>query len=250
MVKTKDELDTIRSFEYQWKNLADSKYLISDETWRNNVDNYILDELGVTRDWIRGKTVIDVGCGGGRWTYGFVKLGCQVTALDVSEGPCNLIRKNVPQAEVVMTDLFELPKILRNRKFDIVWCWGVIHHTNNPHKAFDTLLGLMSEDSLLHLYVYSFNRGIRVKTLRWILGLFSINDRESIIRLLVRLGILHGSIHELFDSLSTQINHEIPETELRSWFEEHNLSYMHHTPQWSKTSRDLFVTGKKIGIKN
>lgn len=194
--------------------------------------------------------MIDVGCGGGRWSYGFVKLGCEVTALDVSEGPCNQTRNNVPQAEIVMIDLFEIPKILKNRKFDIIWCWGVIHHTGNPHRAFDTLVSLMHENSLLHLYVYSFNRGIKVKTLRRILGVFSLKYRELIIRALVKLGILHGSIHELFDSLSTQINYEIPETELKSWFEERNLNYICHTPQWAKASRDLFVTGKKVLTKN
>ena len=62
---------------------------------------------------IKNKTVIDVGCGGGRWSYGFTKLGCKVTSIDISEGPCNLTQRNVPQAEVIMSDLFAITRSLR-----------------------------------------------------------------------------------------------------------------------------------------
>ncbi|TLX65846.1 MAG: class I SAM-dependent methyltransferase, partial [Thaumarchaeota archaeon] len=143
MRKTKEEIETIDSFNYQWKNLPNAKYLLTDEEWRQSVDSYILDELQVTKQWIKGKMVIDVGCGGGRWTYGFVKLGCNVTATDVSDGPCNFTRENVPEAKVVKADLFELPQMMKDRKFDIVWCWGVIHHTADPKEAFNSLVKLM-----------------------------------------------------------------------------------------------------------
>jgi len=134
---------------------------------------------------------------------------------------------------------------MEGRTFDIVWCWGVIHHTGNPKRAFETLLKLMHPQSILHLYIYSFDRGTKVKTLRKILGFFSLTNRERLIKMLIRIGILHGSVHELFDTLSTQINFEISEDEIKKWFSEHNLIYYRYTPQWAKTSRDIFVTGTK-----
>jgi len=63
--------------------------------------------------------------------------------------------------------------------------------------------------------------------------------------MLIRMGFLHGSVHELFDTLSTQINFEISEEELKKWFSIYNLTYRRYTPQWVKESRDLFVTGKR-----
>ena len=48
--KSKEELDTINSFNYQWTHLSDSKYLLTDESWRENVDQYILDELSITKE--------------------------------------------------------------------------------------------------------------------------------------------------------------------------------------------------------
>jgi ubiquinone/menaquinone biosynthesis C-methylase UbiE len=246
MKKTNEEADTIESFDYQWRNLSDSKYLLTDEEWKRNVDSYILDELGVTREWINGKTVIDVGCGGGRWSYGFVKLGCRVTATDVSDGPCKSTETNVPQAKVLKIDVFELPDQMKGMKFDIIWCWGVIHHTADMKGAFGSLVQLMHKDSVLHLYVYSFDRGIRIRMLRRLVSMFSFKGRERVIRLLVKLGILHGSVHELFDALSPKINHEITEPSLKEWFRAAGLEYRQHVPQWARGSRDLFATGRRI----
>jgi 2-polyprenyl-3-methyl-5-hydroxy-6-metoxy-1,4-benzoquinol methylase len=241
--KSKKEFDTLRSFDYQWNNLCDSKYIVSNENWKKNVDTYILDELSVSPEFIKNKTVIDVGCGGGRWSYGFAKLGCIVTSVDISEGPCRITKQNVPQAEVIMSDLFELSVVLKERKFDIVWCWGVIHHTSDPYVAFQSLINLMHTNSILHLYVYSFNRGVKVKALRKAMGFFSLKSRERIIRIMIKLGVLRGSVHELFDALSTQINYEIKRDELKKWFAHHALIYREYTPNWAMASKDLFVTG-------
>lgn len=244
MNKSKEEIQTIESFNYQWSNLTDAKHILSDKNWTDNVIDYILDELQVDKDWIRGKTVIDIGCGGGRWTFGFVKLGCKVIASDVSEGPCNYTREHVPHAEVIQSDLFELPEKVGDRKFDIVWCWGVIHHTGNPKAAFDTLTKLMRPDGgIIHVYVYSFDRGLRVKMLRKILNLLSFKTRERLLSLMIKMRILHGDVHGCFDALSPKLNHEIKEAELRSWFDEHELSYRAYVPQWAKRSRDIFATG-------
>jgi 2-polyprenyl-3-methyl-5-hydroxy-6-metoxy-1,4-benzoquinol methylase len=147
---------------------------------------------------------------------------------------------------VIESDLFELQKAVNKRKFDILWCWGVIHHTSNPHRAFEALTSLIHQNSMIHLYVYSYRRGRRIKGVRKLLKFFSLKNREFIIRFLIKTGFLHGSVHELYDTLSTQINHEIEESVLKGWFEEYNLKYQRYTPQWAHNSRDLFVTGSKI----
>ena len=33
-------------------------------------------------DWFAGKSVLDAGCGNGRWSTAFARLGAQVTAID------------------------------------------------------------------------------------------------------------------------------------------------------------------------
>ena len=131
--KSKEELDTINSFNYQWSHLSDSKNLLTDESWRERMSiNISIYELSITKEEIKNKTVIDVGWGSGRSSYGFAKLSCKVTSVDISEGPCKLAKINVPQAEVINVGPIQITRgISPNRKFDIVWCWGVIHHTAN-----------------------------------------------------------------------------------------------------------------------
>ena len=239
-------MQTIESFNYQWSHLTDARHILSDKNWTDNVDSYILDELQVERDWMKGKTVIDVGCGGGRWTYGFTKLGCKVTASDISDGPCNYTRQHVPEAEVIQSDLFDLPEKVAGRTFDIVWCWGVIHHTRNPKTAFDMLIQLMRPDGgIIHLYVYSFDRGSRVKLLRKILSPFSFKTKERLIALMIKARILHGDVHGCFDALSPRLNHEIQEANLKKWFDAHELAYKSHIPLWVRRSHDIFATGSK-----
>lgn len=68
--------------------------------------------------------------------------------------------------------------------------------------------------------------------------------------MLIKAGALRGSVHELSDALSTQINHEIDELTLKKWFEEYCLRFQRYTPQWARESKDLFVTGSFISDEN
>src|SRR5207245_2267771 len=128
---SRSEKQTLDSFDYQWKNLPEGKYLLSDPEWRENVCEYILDELQVSPEWIRGKSVLDVGCGQGRWSYGFDRLGCHVVAVDASPSACEFVRTNIRNVLTVNCNIYDLSSHVRD-KFDIVWCWGVLHHLPNP----------------------------------------------------------------------------------------------------------------------
>src|SRR6266545_5892528 len=76
---------TLASFDYQWGELPEGDAMLSDPWFRENVDRILVEELlCVERDWFRGRRVLDAGCGIGRWTLGFLRLGCDVTAVDFS----------------------------------------------------------------------------------------------------------------------------------------------------------------------
>ena len=83
----------------------------------------------------------------------------------------------------------------------------------------------------------SFNRGKKVKRLRKLLKIFSLKNRERIIRLFIKTRVLHGSVHEVYDALSTQINHEMDESSLKQLFTMNDLFYYKYTPQWIKKAK-------------
>jgi 2-polyprenyl-3-methyl-5-hydroxy-6-metoxy-1,4-benzoquinol methylase len=81
---------------------------------------------------LRGKRVLDVGCGEGSNAVLMAKLGAHVTGVDISPGSIEVCRRRAridgveAQTQFCCSPLetLELPK----GGFDIVWCDGVLHH--------------------------------------------------------------------------------------------------------------------------
>lgn len=83
-------------------------------------------------DDFRGKRVLEVGCGGGRWLEVCARMGAsEVVGLDYSEAVSVARRRNLlhPNVHVLQGSIFDLP--LRPL-FDIVICVGVVHHLRDP----------------------------------------------------------------------------------------------------------------------
>ncbi len=81
---------TLESFDYQWEHLPTGITLLSDQDFREDVARILSkEEICIEPEWFRNREVLDAGCGNGRWTYGFLKLGSRVTAFDASESACH-----------------------------------------------------------------------------------------------------------------------------------------------------------------
>ena len=79
-------------------------------------------------DTSQRKTVLDVGCGNGYFTWHWQKIA-DVTGLDMSPGmlklnPCN---------KLVRGSALELP--FNDNSFDLVFCANLLHHLDEPGKA-------------------------------------------------------------------------------------------------------------------
>jgi len=203
--------------------------------------------------------VVDAGCGNGRWTYGLLRLGCRVVASDYTTSGCEETRKNTEQfndfVDVVAADIFHMP--LRKGVFDIVFCWGVLHHTGNLESAFQNVASLLKPGVLLHIYVYG-RKSWRVKFWRKILSQFAYNNRVVLIRFLtgftnrfpkLRVAIpFSPSIHSTFDAYSPSINEESTEEQIVSLFTENDFkSFRRLMPRWYNAafSPDIHMHGEK-----
>ncbi len=109
----------------------------------------------------RGKKVLEIGCGIGTDTINFARAGAEVTAVDLSAESINLATK---RAEVMglsdRIDFFEanaehLADFIPAQKFDLVYSFGVIHHSPNPGKIVEQVrANFVHTDSTLKLMVY------------------------------------------------------------------------------------------------
>jgi SAM-dependent methyltransferase len=70
-----------------------------------------------------GDRVLDAGAGPGRFTLELLRLGAQVTALDISPGQLELLRARVPDVEAMLGDVTDLSRF-RDDSFDVTVCFG------------------------------------------------------------------------------------------------------------------------------
>ena len=78
-----------------------------------------------------GKRVLEIGCGMGLHTELFARAGAEISSVDISETSVFATRTRLQlkglQADVRHADARQLP--FADATFDLVWSWGVIHHS-------------------------------------------------------------------------------------------------------------------------
>jgi ubiquinone/menaquinone biosynthesis C-methylase UbiE len=107
---------------------------------------------------VRGKSVLDAGCGTGIFSIVFARNGAgRVTGIDISPGSLETARTlkakfGLDNAEFRLQDMLRLP--FADNSFDIVWAWGTVHHTTDPFRAISELIRVLRPGGSLFLAVY------------------------------------------------------------------------------------------------
>ena len=105
-------------------------------------------------NYFRGKTGIDVGCGGGRHIFWATRLGAEMVGMDLSEAVQLAQKRNKdnPNAHFVQADIFNMP--FRTGLFDFAYSIGVLHHLPDPRAGFDALKKLPRKGGDVFVWVY------------------------------------------------------------------------------------------------
>jgi 2-polyprenyl-3-methyl-5-hydroxy-6-metoxy-1,4-benzoquinol methylase len=108
-----------------------------------------------------GRRVLEVGCGIGTDTVNFARGGAAVTAIELSDESAALARKRLEvfgltdRVTIHVGNAEELPKLLEPQTFDLVYSFGVIHHSPHPRRIVEHLRSYMTPESELRLMIYS-----------------------------------------------------------------------------------------------
>jgi SAM-dependent methyltransferase len=119
----------------------DQKHYESLNTSRAAVVTRLLSEL---KDKLSLRTAIDVGCGFGYFSGLLDSLGLEVTAVDGREENVEECRRRFPKIPFHWCNV-EDPAILRLGKFDLVLCFGLLYHLENPFLAIRHLRALATK---------------------------------------------------------------------------------------------------------
>jgi len=86
-----------------------------------------------------GKEVLEIGCGLGKDFSRFASGGAAATAIDMSLESLKLTKKRLEifglKGNLCLADAENLP--FKDNVFDLIFSWGVLHHTPNTQKATD-----------------------------------------------------------------------------------------------------------------
>jgi SAM-dependent methyltransferase len=103
---------------------------------------------------LRGSTVLDAGCGAGRFTEIVLEAGADVVAIDFSAAAdaCRENHRERPNLEVLQADVYRLP--FEPSSFEFVFCLGVLQHTPDPGRAFAALARQVAPGGRIAVDVY------------------------------------------------------------------------------------------------
>lgn len=81
---------------------------------------------------VQGKTILDYGCGSGRWVDFFSSLGGKYTGVDISDEMIKLSKSRYPDNSFMTVKDHKIP--LETNSCDFVFSIAVIHHNRPPQQ--------------------------------------------------------------------------------------------------------------------
>ncbi len=130
-----------------------------------------------------GRLVLDAGCGYGRHAFFAARFGAEVVALDSSLDAIRSCRANTDgcdRVHPVLGDIHSPP--LRDGLFSLTYCFGVLHHLEQPWDAVRRLGALLAPGGRLSLWVYGPRQGLTLQVNNALRGVTTNLDAEELYR--------------------------------------------------------------------
>lgn len=241
---------TEAAFSKQWGEFPKGNFLLSDPEFRASLPSILSSqELCIDPDWLRGKDVLDVGCGNGRWTYAFSKLGANVTAVDASDAALAAtkaaIEEYAPDSNVnlLQAHVEDLSNAVPTDKFDVVFCWGVLHHCRSFSRALRAAVARLKPGGLLFLYLYGRETISLEQDLNYFMERLRFNalasDEDRLKFLLRKAGGDRAKLHNVHDIYAPLINRRFHFIDIKEILQKLNVNDVTRT----KHHTELFVRG-------
>jgi 2-polyprenyl-3-methyl-5-hydroxy-6-metoxy-1,4-benzoquinol methylase len=107
------------------------------------------------------KSVLEIGCGMGTAAINFVRSGADYTGVELSDESLKLAKQRFNvygyNGTFYSVNAEELSTVVPAKKYDLVYSWGVIHHSPNPGKIVNEAKNYLKDDGVLKIMVYAKN---------------------------------------------------------------------------------------------
>jgi len=132
------------SYEERWSRHPDPQKTTAPVFW---------DRTGWKPSDLRGKVVLDAGCGCGRFSQVVQGLAKEVIAIDASDAGIEATKKNAPKADARVEDILEI-KSIPPESVDFAFSIGVLDHTGDTRKALSEVAKTVKVGGQLSIWVY------------------------------------------------------------------------------------------------
>lgn len=147
--------------------------------WRRYLDTLTPETIAIAErslrdvcgsDTLAGSTFIDVGCGSGLFSLAARRMGARVVSFDYDSDSVACARRlrarHAPHDtddsgwKVMRGDVLDGPFVASLGQAEVVYSFGVLHHTGALWTALDAAISLVKAGGILHVALYK-DRGFR-----------------------------------------------------------------------------------------
>jgi len=145
------------SFGFQWTAFAQTQLDSANGTSESR-DTFV-EKTGWSLEMLKGRRILEVGCGMGRFLEVVAEAGAEAVGVDLSAA-VDAAQSNLrerPNVSVLQADVFRLP--FARSCFDLIYSIGVLHHTPDTRQAFLRLPDLLKPGGPIAICVYGSDLG-------------------------------------------------------------------------------------------
>ena len=239
------------SFGLQWRTFSRTQL---DSGALPDSERRLRQETGLDQAALRGKTVLEAGCGMGRFLDVVSRDGAALAVgVDLSTA-VDACADNIGDRDNVLItqgDIFKLP--FKRGAFDVVYSVGVLHHTPSCERAFKSLVPLVKPGGVIAISVYAavvkpgvgwalniwrrqflrkitrrLPRPVMMAWSRYAVPVFWVIDKIPVVRyvrylfpvLIYQNFPLSWSVLDTFDTYATELESRHRPKEVYRWFRE------------------------------
>lgn len=207
MIENEKIIEIVRNYwDHQPCNIKHSKKEVGTIEYFNEVERrkyFVESHIPKFADfpYWTGKKVLEIGCGIGTDAVQFARHGAFYTGLEISKVSLELCRKRFEvfnlAGNFIEGNVENLDDILEGQSFDLIYSFGVLHHTPTIEKALNSLKKFMNENSTLKIMVYAknsikqalINSGIQQPEAQSNCPIANSYTKEDIINLFEKIGL-------------------------------------------------------------
>ncbi len=144
------------SFGKNWQNFLNTL----DKTKIEKATSSLADFLGIST--LKDNTFLDLGCGSGLFSYSAHLLNAsKVISIDIDKSSiecCEKLREKKDRPsnwEIYCGSILDEKFVKQLPKTDIVYSWGVLHHTGDMYKAIKNAASLVKPEGFFYVAIYN-----------------------------------------------------------------------------------------------